>query len=195
MTDEQENRTVRSDEELAPEDDAKMSILAAVEATHGNPPGSGSVLDEEELDSGRAPLDINTAAEHQLAKIPGIGPALARAIVDYRENVRPFREPSDITAVPGVSRETYDHVADRILVEPVEEDKPLVIGYDELPPDQDEPGDVDIELLDPDAGRGQTPEGPPLARRGKGATPGASGTEPGLEGESGDTAEPPPASS
>lgn len=197
MTDERENRATKSDGALAPEDDAKMSILGAAEAARGNPPGSGTVLDEEELDPGQTPLDINTAAVHQLANIPGIGPALARAIVEYRENVRPFREPSDITAVPGVSRETYDGVAGRILVEPVEENRPLVVGYDEPPPDQDAPGDLDVELLDPEAGSGEAPEGPPLPRdrdeRGREGGAGAQGTEPGLEGEAGDTAEPPPA--
>ena len=150
MTDEQESKGTQPERDRTLEDDVKMSILAAVEATHGSLPGSGTVLDEEELTVGQTPLDINTAAVYQLANVPGIGPALARAIVDYRENVRPFREVSDLAAVPGVSRETYDQVADHVRVEPVEGERPLVIGYDEPAPDQDAPGDLDVELWDPE---------------------------------------------
>jgi len=135
MTDKQESKGTQPERDRTLEDDAKMSILAAAEATHGNPPGSGTVLDDEELKVGQAPLDINTAAVYQLANIPGIGPALARAIVDYRENVHPFEEASDITAVPGMSRHTYERIAGSIRVEPADEDRPLVVGYDEPAPD------------------------------------------------------------
>jgi len=155
MTEEQESKGTQPERDRTLEDDVKMGILAAAEATHGSRPGSGTVLDEEELKPGQAPLDINTAAVYQLANMPGIGPALARAIVDYRENVRPFEEVSDLAAVPGVSRDTYDQIAGRVKVERGEGDRPLVIGYDEPVPDEDAPGDVDIELWDPEQGQDQ----------------------------------------
>ena len=65
MTDEQESKVTRPARDQTLADDVKMSILAAVEAAHGKRPGSGTVLDEEELDPGwgQRLLDINKAAE------------------------------------------------------------------------------------------------------------------------------------
>lgn len=46
-------------------------------------------------------LDPNRASEIQLDRLPGVGPALAREIVDFREREGPFRQPSDLLAVHG----------------------------------------------------------------------------------------------
>jgi competence protein ComEA len=47
-------------------------------------------------------LDINTASETQLQQIPGIGPGLARRIVDYRAANGPFQTADDLQNVSGV---------------------------------------------------------------------------------------------
>ena len=44
----------------------------------------------EELTPDFAPLDLNTAPAEELAKLPGIGEALAERIVSYREEHGPF---------------------------------------------------------------------------------------------------------
>lgn len=142
MTDEQESKGTQPDVDRTLEDDVKMRILAAAQAARGRRPGPDTEPDEQELRTGQVPLDINTAAVHQLANIPGIGPALARAIVGYRDQEGPFHEASDLAAVPGMSREGYEHLADRIVVEPVEGDRPLIIGYDERPAGEDTPWDA-----------------------------------------------------
>jgi DNA uptake protein ComE-like DNA-binding protein len=43
---------------------------------------------------------LNAASEEQIAKVPGVGPAIARAIVEQR----PFRGWDDIRTVPGMSQ-------------------------------------------------------------------------------------------
>jgi competence ComEA-like helix-hairpin-helix protein len=48
-------------------------------------------------------IDLNTADQETLDDLPGIGPALAARIVAYRENVHPFEEVIELTAVPGIS--------------------------------------------------------------------------------------------
>ena len=53
-------------------------------------------------------VDLNRAAETELDLLPGIGPAKARRIVDYREAHGPFRRIDDLANVPGINR---DHVA------------------------------------------------------------------------------------
>lgn len=48
------------------------------------------------------PLNINTATEAELQRLPGVGPSLARAIIDWREKNGPFRNMADLDAVPGI---------------------------------------------------------------------------------------------
>jgi hypothetical protein len=59
---------------------------------------------------------LNTANAGELYQLPGIGPTLAVRIITYRETVRPFEEPVEITAVPGVSEKMYLAIADRLTV-------------------------------------------------------------------------------
>jgi competence protein ComEA len=47
-------------------------------------------------------LDINRATADELETLPGIGPGLARAIVEYRESQGPFRAVEDLLLVPGI---------------------------------------------------------------------------------------------
>lgn len=47
-------------------------------------------------------ISLSTAGEHDLQRIPGIGPELARAIIEHREKYGPFRTEEDVIAVPGI---------------------------------------------------------------------------------------------
>jgi competence protein ComEA len=48
------------------------------------------------------PVDLNTAGVEQLDALPGVGPATAKAIVDYRGSKGRFRSVDDLLAVPGI---------------------------------------------------------------------------------------------
>lgn len=61
-------------------------------------------------------INLNTATAEELTELPRIGPALAQRIATYRETVRPFEEPSQITAVSGIGDTTYRALADRLVV-------------------------------------------------------------------------------
>jgi len=50
------------------------------------------------------PININTAAADELTKLPGVGPATARAIIAYREKHGPFRRVEELLIVRGISR-------------------------------------------------------------------------------------------
>lgn len=50
-----------------------------------------------------APVDLNRASAPELARIPGVGPALARRIVAAREADGPFAAVDDLRRVRGVS--------------------------------------------------------------------------------------------
>jgi competence protein ComEA len=48
------------------------------------------------------PVDLNTAGPEQLDALPGVGPATAKAIVDYRTRHGRFRAVDDLLSVPGI---------------------------------------------------------------------------------------------
>jgi competence ComEA-like helix-hairpin-helix protein len=52
------------------------------------------------LESGRVRINLATAAD--LEGLPGIGPALARRILDERSRAGPFRKPEDLRRVSGI---------------------------------------------------------------------------------------------
>ena len=48
------------------------------------------------------PLDLNRATAQDLDALPGLGPALAQRIVDYRKAHGPFKQIEDLSAVSGI---------------------------------------------------------------------------------------------
>ncbi len=62
-------------------------------------------------------ININTATVEELESLPGIGPAKAKAIVNYRETESVFIEIEDIMNVSGIGQKTYESLKDYITVE------------------------------------------------------------------------------
>lgn len=50
----------------------------------------------------RVVIDINQASAEDFAKLPGIGPELARRIVAFRQKHGPFRRVEDLLAIRGI---------------------------------------------------------------------------------------------
>lgn len=78
--------------------------------------GSGWTGVVEGSGSGQAwgpqfPININTASASQLDCLPGIGPSLAAAIINYRSEFGPFQNPEDIMKVPGIGPKTYEKLS------------------------------------------------------------------------------------
>ncbi len=66
------------------------------------------------------PVDINTAGEEELRSLPGIGPVLARRIIDDREANGAFKEPGELTRVFGIGEGRYRDLQDLITTSRVE---------------------------------------------------------------------------
>ena len=48
-------------------------------------------------------LNLNTATARELEALPGIGPSLARKIIEFREKKGGFKRIEELLAVPGIS--------------------------------------------------------------------------------------------
>ncbi len=69
-----------------------------VEISHGFSSGEGPQKSPK--------INVNTATVSQLQQLPGVGEALARAIVQYREEHGKFTEISQLLEVEGMSQDT-----------------------------------------------------------------------------------------
>ncbi len=70
-------------------------------------------LPSSQLDTG-GKVDINTAGSAALEALPGIGPALAQRIIDYREENGPFSQPEDVMNVSGIGPATFEQLEEHI---------------------------------------------------------------------------------
>jgi len=61
-----------------------------------------------------AKVSINRATEQELDSLPGIGPALARRIVEYRQTNGPFKELADLKKVPGIGEAKFRQIENMI---------------------------------------------------------------------------------
>lgn len=63
-----------------------------------------------------APVDLNRAGPDELETLPGVGPATAAAIIEYREANGPFATVEDLIDVPGIGEAKLAAVADLVTV-------------------------------------------------------------------------------
>ena len=61
-------------------------------------------------------VDLNTASVERLTELPGIGEALARRIVEYRQQAGPFQSIEDVMNVKGIGEKKFSKFQDQITV-------------------------------------------------------------------------------
>lgn len=113
------NKTIRT---LATALTLTIATLAGAPALAGAPITDGAELslDEEGRFDAAVSLEgqvnINTASVSELELLPGIGPSIAKRIVDYREK-RSFKQRNNIMRIKGVGQKTFAKIKDYLIVE------------------------------------------------------------------------------
>jgi competence protein ComEA len=92
-------------------DGERVYIPRAGEAV---PPAEGPAPAGGSASSG--PIDLNTATVDELDSLPGIGPSIAKAIVDERERNGPFRSVDDLERVRGIGPSKLDQIRALVTV-------------------------------------------------------------------------------
>jgi competence protein ComEA len=61
-------------------------------------------------------LNLNTASVQELDALPGIGPVLARRIVEFRQKKGGFKRVEELLAIPGISEKKWRVIKERVEV-------------------------------------------------------------------------------
>lgn len=92
-----------------------LAFSAALPATAPGPISATQPSAQAE-GPGSEPIDLNLADAALLDRLPGVGPARARAIVAFRQANGPFRAVQDLSRVPGFGPAALARLQDRVRV-------------------------------------------------------------------------------
>ena len=62
------------------------------------------------------PVNINTAGPEELDRLPGVGPATAAKIIEYRRAIGGFTRPEDLLGVPGIGEKKFADMKPYVVV-------------------------------------------------------------------------------
>jgi comEA protein len=65
-----------------------------------------------------APLNLNTASQSQFETLPGIGPAVAARIVEYRQKNGNFKKVEELMNVKGIGEKSFLKIKALITIAP-----------------------------------------------------------------------------
>ena len=70
-------------------------------------------------------LDVNRASQQDFERLPGIGPVLARRIVQYRKTQGTFQDVEQLRQVKGIGKKTFERIRPFVAVVPPVAARPM----------------------------------------------------------------------
>lgn len=90
------------------------NLLAALALTlsFGSLATTAHAADDDAIEGPVAPstngvINLNTASEEELMRLPGVGPSKAKAILELRTQLKGFKRVEDVMRVKGIGRKTF----------------------------------------------------------------------------------------
>ncbi len=77
---------------------------------------SASVLAQKPGPAGTEKINLNSATVEQLQSLPGIGPATAKNIVEYRAKAGKFNRIEELINVKGIGEKKFQKIKDRLVL-------------------------------------------------------------------------------
>ena len=97
--------------------DGSQVVIGTTSAPRGElREGSTSAVGVGTAAAAGAVVDLNTATLAQLDTIPGVGPVMAQAILDYRTKRGRFTKVEELQEVDGIGAKTYAQIAPHVRV-------------------------------------------------------------------------------
>jgi comEA protein len=94
----------------------KAKIVCVLALCLGVALSSVSVLAQKSGPAAAEKINLNTASAEQLQSLPGIGPATAKSIVDYRAKVGKINRIEEIINIKGIGEKKFEKIKDRLVV-------------------------------------------------------------------------------
>jgi comEA protein len=69
-------------------------------------------------------VNLNTATADELEALPGIGPATASRIVEYRQKNGPFKKIEDLMSIKGIGEKSFLKLKPLVTVAPPRPERP-----------------------------------------------------------------------
>ncbi len=80
-----------------------------------------------------APVDLNQAGADELERLPGLGPALAERILEYREKNGGYKSVRELLRVPGIGPKKLAQIQPKVYVSQKRTSPPDGIGSAGVP--------------------------------------------------------------
>jgi competence protein ComEA len=94
----------------------RMNVVCVLFLCLGLAFSSVSVLAQKSGHVASEKINLNSANAEQLQTLPGVGPATAKNILDYRAKVGKFNKIEEIINVKGIGEKKFQKIKDRLIV-------------------------------------------------------------------------------
>lgn len=95
---------------------AKAKIVCVLVVCLGLALSSVSVLAQKTGPVATEKVNLNTATAGQLESLPGIGPAMAKLIIEHRTKAGKFIRIEEIMNIKGIGEKKFQKIKDRLTV-------------------------------------------------------------------------------